>query len=76
MRPAPVPTGRVKSKKRRVDEEAKTEVLEEGELAAWFLNEMDQATQMEPVPYAAVDRPGVWMCPLHPDDTLTERRRM
>ena len=73
-RPAPVPTGRVKSKKRRADEEeeAKTEVLEEGELAAWFLNEMDQATQTEPVPYAPVDRPGVWMCPLHPDEPLTE----
>ena len=76
-RPAPVPTGRVKGKKRRADEEeaAKTEVLEEGELAAWFLNEMDQATQTEPVPYAPVDRPGVWMCPLHPDETLSEGRK-
>ena len=71
---APVPTGRAKSKKRRADDplEAKTEVLEEGELAAWFLNKMAQATQTEPVPYAPVDRPGVWMCPLHSDETLTE----
>ena len=76
-RPAPVPTGRAKRKKRRADDplEDKTEVLEEGELAAWFLNEMDQATQREPVPYAPVDRPGVWMCPLHPDETLTEGRK-
>ena len=55
--------------------EDKTEVLEEGELAAWFLNEMDQATQTEPVPYAPVDRPGVWMCPLHPDEALSEGRK-
>ena len=75
-RPAPVPTGRPKSKKRRVDEllEDKTEVLEEGELvAAWLLNEMDQAMQTDPIPYAPVDRPGVWLCPLHPDETLSER---
>ena len=70
-RPAPVPAGRAKGKKRRADDslEEKTEVLEEGELAAWFLNEMDQATQTDPVPYAPVDRPRVWMCPLHPDET-------
>ena len=50
-------------------------MLEEGELAAWFLNEMDQATQTDPVPYTPVDRPGVWMCPLHPDETLTAGRK-
>ena len=55
--------------------EDKTDVLEEGELAAWFLNEMDQATQTDPVPYAPVDRPGVWMCPLHPDEHLSEGRK-
>ena len=55
--------------------EDKTDVLEEGELAAWFLNEMDQATQTDPVPYAPVDRPGVWMCPLHPDESLSEGRK-
>ena len=76
-RPAPVPAGRVKGQKRRAEDtlEDKTEVLEEGELAAWFLNEMDQATQTEPVPYAPVDRPGVWMCPLHPEETLAEGRK-
>ena len=52
--------------------EDKTEVLEEGELAAWLLNEMDQATQMDPVPYGPVERAGVWMCPLHTDKTLSE----
>ena len=36
---------------------------------------MDQATQTDPVPYAPVDRPGVWMCPLHPDETLSEGRK-
>ena len=76
-RPAPVPAGRAKGKKRRAEDalEDKTEVLEEGELAAWFLNEMDQATQTDPVPYAPVDRPGVWMCPLHPDEALSEGRK-
>ena len=77
-RPAPVPTNRPKSKKRRADEllEDKTDVLEEGELAtAWLLNEMDQATQTDPIPYAPVDRPGVWLCPLHPDETLSEGRK-
>ena len=77
-RPAPVPTGRPKSKKRRGYEplEDKTEVLEECELAAaWLLNEMDQATQTDPIPYAPVDRPGVWMCLLHPDETLSEGRK-
>ena len=76
-RPAPVPAGRAKGKKRRAEDalDDKTEVLEEGELAAWFLNEMDQATQTDPVPYAPVDRPGVWMCPLHPDETLAEGRK-
>ena len=72
-----MPAGRAKGKKRRAEDalEDKTEVLEEGELAAWFLNEMDQATQTDPVPYAPVDRPGVWMCPLHPDETLSEGRK-
>ena len=72
-----MPAGRAKGKKRRADDslEEKTEVLEEGELAAWFLNEMDQATQTDPVPYAPVDRPRVWMCPLHPDETLSEGRK-
>ena len=76
-RPAPVPAGRAKGKKRRAEDalEEKTEVLEEGELTAWFLNEMDQATQTDPVPYAPVDRPGVWMCPLHPDEALSEGRK-
>ena len=76
-RPAPVPTGRSKSKKRPAEDvlEDKTDVLEEGQLAAWFLNEMDQATQTDPVPYAPVDRPGVWMCPLHPDESLSEGRK-
>ena len=55
--------------------EDKTEVLEEGELAAWILNEMDQATQTDPVPYMPVDQPGVWMCPLHADETLSEGRK-
>ena len=77
-RPAPVPTGRPKSRKRRVDEllEDKTEVLEAGELVTlWLLNEMDQATQTDPISYAPVDRPGVWLCPLHPDKTLSEGRK-
>jgi len=76
-RPAPVPAGRPKGKKRRADDplEDKTEVLEEGELAAWLLNEMDQATQTDPVPYAPAERPGVWMCPLHLDETLSEGRK-
>ena len=77
-RPAPVPTNRPKSKKRRAEElvEDKTDVLEEGELATtWLLNEMDQATQTDPIPYAPVDRPGVWLCPLHPDETLSEGRK-
>ena len=54
----PVAAGRPKSKKRRADDpfEDKTEVLEEGELdAAWLLNEMDQATQADPIPYVPVD---------------------
>ena len=55
--------------------EDKTDVLEEGELAACFLNEMDQATQTDPVSYAPVDRPGVWMCPLHPNESLCEGRK-
>lgn len=55
--------------------EDKTEVLGEGELAAWLLNEMDQATQMDPVPYAPVERAGMWMCPLHTDETLSEGRK-
>ena len=51
-------------------------MLQEGELAtAWLLNEMDQATQTDPIPYAPVDRPGVWLCPLHPDETLSEGRK-
>ena len=60
-RPAPVPAGGAKSKKRRAEDalEDKTEVLEKGELATRFLNEVDQATQTDPVPYAPVDRPGV-----------------
>jgi len=45
-------------------------------LAPWLLlNEMDQATQTDPVPYAPVERPGVWMCPLHPDEPLSEGRK-
>ena len=76
-RPAPVPAGGAKSKKRRAEDalEDKTEVLEKGELATRFLNEVDQATQTDPVPYAPVDRPGVWMCPLHPDEALSEGRK-
>ena len=73
-----MPAGRPKSKKRRAYEplEDKTEVLEECKLAAaWLLNEMDQATQTDPIPYAPVDRPGVWMCLLHPDETLSEGRK-
>ena len=58
-RPAPVPAGRAKGKKRRAEDalEDKTEVLEEGELAAWFLNEMDQAT---PVSYTHLTLPTIY----------------
>ena len=72
-----MPAGRPKGKKRRADNplEDKTKVLERGELAAWLLNEMDQATQTDPIPCAPIERPGIWMCPLHPDETLFEGRK-
>lgn len=64
--PVPVPSGHKKGTKSRGDEppEENTEVLEEEEIAAWLLTEMDQATQTDPIPYAPIERAGAWMCPL------------
>lgn len=42
-----VPCGNKKGKKRKGDE-PKEEVLEESEIATWFLTEMDQITQTDP----------------------------
>ena len=65
-RPVPAPSGDKTLKKRRGDEppEEKTEVLEEGETAAWLLTEIDHARQRDPILYAPIERAGAWMCPL------------
>lgn len=49
--------------------------MEEGNIAAWLLNEMDQVTQTDPIPYAPVETAGAWTCPLHADGTSSEGRK-
>lgn len=41
----------------------------------WFLTEMDQDTQPDPIPYAPSERAGAWTCLLHAKQTLSEGQK-